>query len=745
MDGFKLLAIRPLTNCNSSYRKNLIEGEIYKFYSDFDYLDDSYAVISKDHNNLEKEIVKIQLNEKSLSSEFDLYSSTTNKKINISAIVGKNGSGKSAIFQLIYASIYTLITKYKIPQHDLEKPEEVDLNYEVINNDVIKNVNVELFFCDGSHLIIYQVNNQKLTFKVSKADVNSHYISFSNFIEDDNQKSYDISKCTKYDIFNLEEGQTLKFSLANFFYSIGVNYSLHGLNSEDDGWLHKLFHKNDGYQTPVVVNPYRYNGNIDINNEYHLTQSRILLNLEKNNNSEILDGKKIDHIEFIFDPNRLLEIENTPLNLCLYGIMTENGLGREYFYDLFCDIYERIANQKFNRSTQTKDHFINCLFKEEFEMETYIEGKSFKYEDLEIYLMKYVIYKLIKLTQNDNYINRLFGKRHMELDGDNEYQVYSFVLINPETKKSLIDEIINIKSHLTLKIHQTIYAIRNKTFNRKIDCFEGDLTKDFYVKIIFKFNSFVQNIKLWKQASHNIKDELNLVPISFSRIELKIENPLSKSYDFKELSSGEQQMVTTLNTIYYHLYNLNSVHNDSNKVAYRNVCILLDEIELYLHPEYQRKFITYLLNGISKLKIRYIKSINILFSTHSPFILSDIPFQNILRIENGNPKPHEINQQTFGANIHDLLANDFFLNEGSMGEFAKQKINKTINWLNDKKRDNADKEYHRMIIKIIGEPILKRKLMEMYDEVCGENTELAYLQQRIEELESKSHQHVSTK
>ena len=32
MSGFKLLAIRPLIGCSSQFKKNLNDGEIYKFY-----------------------------------------------------------------------------------------------------------------------------------------------------------------------------------------------------------------------------------------------------------------------------------------------------------------------------------------------------------------------------------------------------------------------------------------------------------------------------------------------------------------------------------------------------------------------------------------------------------------------------------------------------------------------------------------------------------------------------------------
>src|SRR5690606_21495646 len=66
----------------------------------------------------------------------------------------------------------------------------------------------------------------------------------------------------------------------HFFYSIAVNYSLYGLNTKEAGlWLKPLFHKNDAYQTPLVLNPMRTEGIIDINRVTYLSKSRLLANI----------------------------------------------------------------------------------------------------------------------------------------------------------------------------------------------------------------------------------------------------------------------------------------------------------------------------------------------------------------------------------------------------------------------------------------------------------------------------------
>jgi len=105
---------------------------------------------------------------------------------------------------------------------------------------------------------------------------------------------------------------------------------------------------------------------------------------------------------------------------------------------------------------------------------------------------------------------------------------------------------------------------------------------------------------------------------------------------------------------------------------------------MYYHPEWQRKYIYDLIDYTSKINpenLRQIEGINVTFLTHSPFILSDIPTNNLIRLKDG--KPYLINEpNTFGANIHELLKHSFFFEHGVMGEFAKNKVEEIILKLN---------------------------------------------------------------
>jgi len=177
---------------------------------------------------------------------------------------------------------------------------------------------------------------------------------------------------------------------------------------------------------------------------------------------------------------------------------------------------------------------------------------------------------------------------------------------------------------------------------------------------------------------------------------------------FNNLSHGEKMFFGVTVNIYYFL---------QNTMLENNHLLCFDEPDLALHPNWQKKYFYKIYNILMKTN----KKIHFIFSTHSPFLLSDIPKQNIIFLdkdEKGNCKVVDgLNkkQQTFGANIHTLLSDSFFMEEGLMGEFAKSKINKIIRFLNGRNRFiDFPIEQIEKVVNCIGEPFLKEKLFKMY-------------------------------
>ena len=161
--SFKLLAIRPLDGCNPKFLKNLKENQVYQFYNDYNFVDGiGYSIT----DNLKTQNVKI-INEVSKSVPKDLYG----ENINISAIVGKNGSGKSALVELLIATIVKtslIVDKNFIKPEELYDKGEGDLGKNQFINNVekfkssissdLKNLKVEIYY---QHKTDFAQLNQK--------------------------------------------------------------------------------------------------------------------------------------------------------------------------------------------------------------------------------------------------------------------------------------------------------------------------------------------------------------------------------------------------------------------------------------------------------------------------------------------------------------------------------------------------------------------------------------------------------
>ncbi|MDQ7084938.1 MAG: AAA family ATPase, partial [Sulfurovum sp.] len=188
-----------------------------------------------------------------------------------------------------------------------------------------------------------------------------------------------------------------------------------------------------------------------------------------------------------------------------------------------------------------------------------------------------------------------------------------------------------------------------------------------------------------------------------------------KSRNYNNLSHGERTLFGQFLKIYIIIEKYKEAH-----------IFLLDEPDLTLHPDWQKKYINELFNLLKQIEVNS----HFLLTTHSPFIISDLPKENVIFLDTykkdeesnqkeGNCKVLKdgIKKQTFGANIHTLLSDGFFMDDGLMGEFAKNKINDVYDFIsNPNSKMNLTQIKAKEVIKIIGEPILKKELQYLYDE-----------------------------
>jgi len=238
----------------------------------------------------------------------------------------------------------------------------------------------------------------------------------------------------------------------------------------------------------------------------------------------------------------------------------------------------------------------------------------------------------------------------------------------------------------------------------------------------------------------NLDKFLDLIQIYVEILKLTNRNVLGFKWSYENhisrnavLSSGEFAFLSPFSRLNYEFTEFTEFTHDF-------FLILLDEFDLYLHPQWQKKVLIFL----NKFLIENYsdKHFQIIITTHSPFICSDLPKQNIIFLdkdsETGLCKVSELKEhkQTFAANIHTLLTDSFFLKDGLIGEFAKEKIMEILDFIKNegKKTEKIkSKEDCLKIIEIIGEPMIRNKLMQMFHEQFPEYENIC----RIKQLESE--------
>lgn len=641
---FKLIGIKPLDGLDQKFMKVLNKETVYTFYSAYD-LKDTERIIYKKSKDLK------------LFNIGDLEEDTANKlKVNVSAIVGKNGSGKSTITELVYVMINNL-TKFL-----LGKTTELKLAEEPIN--------CELYFYSNT---IYRIR------------IKNRDITIQPYIQ--NKISVD-PEIYEY-IPNPPKTYGREF-LYRFFYSVAINYSHYALNKFDLGdWIQKIFHKNDAYQAPIVINPMRTDGNIDINVEKSLIRSRLMVNLLGNNPElRILsDKKKATALTF--------KVNNTKLNY-LYG---KTNFPSDEIIKPRMDELKKFFGIPKNRKHQS---------------------------DLEKTAENYIFKKLNTICTHYTHYKKY--KKNLRSE---EFDLKNF--------QALLKEIKNDLSHITYKLKQAINFLKFRHFKNVIPEQLEDVSEPINIDSIAEC---IENLK--KEPGGEDLRTIELLPPSFYSIRIKMED----ESDFEELSSGEKQRIHTIQSLIYHLVNINSVADKEELIQYRYINIFFDEVELYFHPEMQRCFIFEMMQYLSRISLSRIRGMNICFVTHSPFILSDIPENNImfLKINEVTKKAEQIFDldETFGGNIHDMLKDNFYLNKGYMGEFSKDTIKSAINYfkpkLDDEKRSFIRKEWNKesldKFIEMIGEPIIKTSLRSLWrDKFIKPNIEMINME--IQKLEDQ--------
>lgn len=201
-------------------------------------------------------------------------------------------------------------------------------------------------------------------------------------------------------------------------------------------------------------------------------------------------------------------------------------------------------------------------------------------------------------------------------------------------------------------------------------------------------------------------------------------------YDWDNFSTGEKAYLNLFSRLYHAKQYLSGISDKVVKV------FLIDEPSTSFHPQWQKEYLDKLLRFIDSV---FKGSKEVILTTHSPYVISDVQREDIIPLQPTIRNSNLFSSNTFGANIHELLANSFFLQNGYMGDVARGKIDSLINYLKkdvDEQDSFWDELKAKKFIDIIGEPLLKRDLQDLYysrksvDEIDQEIARLQKLREK---------------
>lgn len=637
----------------------------------------------------------------------------TNKlDITVNCIVGKNGSGKSTLLDIFYRIINNFAWK-TIDQlwydNTLEKnPQRGHVLTEAQGFDAILYYETDGFV--GSLRYNYGAMEMNYHSTVDDASINGE--PFRKYV-------------TKTKMERLTR---------HFFYTICTNYSIHSLNQRDytpnklwidqnhninGKWIQGLFHKNDGYVTPIVMVPYRTEDDyIDIDNENELAKQRLatLAILFGSQNKKFINGYLPCEVVYRFDHE-----------------------AKERYSIKFNKLYKN--RLPLNKNCSTLKREIRQIWNKNLRGHYNKEYAKLRKEVRET-VLSYLVYKTLKTCLNYRSYGMMLGirsftdKESLQLKkGTNGF----YLEYDPNKVTAVVKEILfqDKDIHINLKIHQLLTYVKKghyKTSNLEVpEGYKDNPTKmteygwsKMEVGVLYELNKSEDEerrkpFKTFDEVSKLMPPAIFEWDINFTRGGEKKEKET-----LTQMSSGERQLMHSISYIIYHLKNLQSVTDGDYRIRYHNVCLVFDEAELYYHPEFQRAFISNLVSMLSWCHInpQIIRGITILIATHSPFVLSDVPLSNTLYLDEGRVVDKK--KETFCGNVHEMLGGNFFL-DYSIGEVARKNVEDVIVLYNsryNKERERQNREYYlaekprlQYVAEHVADDYLHKTINEMMDEM----------------------------
>ena len=756
---FRIIALRPITPVGKdeetiarvkSIQKKVFGKEWLYFFDGYKLTDIPDAVAGDEDM---QPFFGFQLKVPQEPDEDSMLYDTANMAVSISAIVGKNGSGKSSAVELMIR----ILNNFSVAAKG-EKKNHLGAEHLFYIEDVYGSIVAVI----GDEYFQIQVYGRSVKMGTYHWDYTNRCYQCENMLDalglPDKESKYR----------PIESNGIGKMELNHLFYTAIFNYSMYAFNfhdyyeektkenrwiensgevrkdfegeyTQDQCWLTGLFHKNDGYQTPIVLNPMREKGIINVPKENGLAKERVrnMLFFEGNKDGGH-GGQPQFPFRYINDHLEVVAIRQRPLKNAKFS--RDNTLATLGYEDTpLASHFEEIRDIICRLCSE-----LMCMGHHE---ETEHEKLAWDY----------VVYKTLKIIGTYDKFDAL-AKAILNFEKVDEKKI-------GEELRSLFRD----NSHVTLKLRQALNFLKYKVFREHYE--EIILLFDAYKRYQYQLDLFKQmNLKLDYETGHmtanipdgyskedmphfNVNPETGMLSITYNdsnehpipviymddgsimarypgeqeilpppifdmelmliekdNISEDVKFNMEDAFPMSGLSSGERQIAGAVSNFAFHLANIDSVWEDKNlkligKIGngistedkrflfrYKHVNVIFDEVELYFHPDLQRRFVKYLLDALRNLDLQHIEGVNIQLVTHSPFVLSDIPATNMLCLSSDDEEEKPFGN-TFAANIHDLFNNRFILLD-TIGELAKKEILELVNLYDRHARKwrNADEQ-----------------------------------------------------
>ncbi|MDP8209747.1 MAG: AAA family ATPase [Candidatus Stygibacter australis] len=654
--------------------------------------------------------LKCKDNINSMKSVLDfLEGDDKNNIINITGVVGKNGSGK------------TMLLRYLLNRLTIHENESKE-------NDR---------FC-----LIFKGNNQ--------------YIYFSTF------RSIDCSSWPIKKIENLNEGEFclpvyysncflkreyLGATINNYRYlsteNLITGYYLEDYDSGDKDWSDKSLDNITKYEIMETVNEAQF-----------LSEAKkkecLEIFINKNDLPRSLKANYlVNHLdEMTYMKRNDKEKDKSKM---LLKLDSENNFQGESYSDKIYKFINRLIriHRNINKGKQRNDHY------------------RWKLE----YIGNVMLEFIYKVTDYYHLFKQGLGNLNSEITEEFD-QYYDIVnsFFDPRYKDKYI-LLINIDQRSDLSVDRVIFPgcidniisifialLKNLPLNNRSQIiydnetgkyFENstDMKKDERYDLVENRNSTIQLMKLVHKLDVNAVGFINFEtgdPLILEFLELYGKSSIAGGnfkFEWERISSGQWSQLKLFSRLHY--FKKKNMNKSNNK----NILLLLDEPDQYFHPEWQRTMIHNLITYIGNFFAGY--KVQIVYSTNNPMTMSDIPVNNLVFLKKGKDDRYtgveRKAEETFAANIYDLYNDGFYLKE-FIGELPKIIIEKILRELNDKDtidKNRADQLGH--LILLVGDNIIRRKLIDMLSNRIDVKHKDEWIDDTIRLLEKKKRDNVSDK